>query len=508
MQASIDWLLDCSPRPVQLEALNRSYRGVRIQDAIDLSESLRKLPHYPNPAKGWGHFLEMRLGKTPVALNEFMLFKRDHGLKRLFVLSPNKYKFAGANEASQFGVDVPIFVWEASRRRDYEAFIRAHRGEAMLVVNYEALINNDNVIRFLSWVNQSTLMVADESAMIKNNKSLFFKNSLLLSKKVGATRSMTGLPTPQGPHDLWTQLRFARQLEGVNYYAFKNTYARLGGFQNRKVLGVKNEDRLRKLLDQCAFRARKKDWGVDNKVDYEIVELDMHKVQTAHYLEMERQFVTWVELSGGSESVSADMVITKRMKMQQIASGFIMSEERIPLPLMPFDKTPKFIDLKDRLDNYINGKMIVVAHYRYTVGNLMKYLRPYNPAFIVGGSMMEGSDVEEQKARFNNDPECKILIGQSQAMKYGHTLMGSDDDPCLSLCFFENNYSLDVRSQVEERPQGVGQKGPLHIWDYFSSGIERDIVKALQDKRDVATVIMVHHTSSTAPALPCPSSRA
>ena len=64
------WLLNCEPREVQLEALNRSY----FCDG--------------GPKRGWGHFMEMRLGKTPAALNEYLLLRRDTDIRRMLVIAP------------------------------------------------------------------------------------------------------------------------------------------------------------------------------------------------------------------------------------------------------------------------------------------------------------------------------------------------------------------------------------------------------------------------------------
>lgn len=435
----------------------------------------------------------MRVGKTPTALNEFMLFKRDYGLAKSFVLSPNKYKHTWGAEALKFGIDTPIHVFESGRRKDFAEFIRTSP-EGFVVANYEALGYEDNLDLFDDWIDDKTYMGADESVMMKNPNASFFKRAMVLSKSAAVTRPMTGLPSPQGPFDLWAQLRFARHLNGFNFHAFKHTYTKMGGFKNKKALGLKpdKEEDLHRLLSTCCFKARRVDWGTKIDSDYERVKLDMLPEQKRAYDEMEREFVLWLN---GTDSVAVDQVITKRMKMQQIASGFIIDEEGVVRDLVPFHKTPKFVDLFDRLQNHVPGKVIVIAHYTATIRKLAEALAVFAPSVICGEKHMRemGLDAESEKARFNTNPLCRVMIGQSQAIKYGHTLMGPPEDPCLSMAFFENNYSLDNRAQSEERPQGEGQQAAIHVWDYYSSGVERDVVKALQDKRDIADAIMGHY---------------
>lgn len=495
----IDWLLDCDPRPAQIEALSRSYKGLiwrnnKNQEAI----SPTPLPHSGRPAAGWGHFMEMRVGKTPTALNEFLLFKRDFGVKKKFMLSPNKYKHQWELEALKFGIDVPVHVFESSKRKNFVKFMREVGDEGMVVANYEALTYDTNTKLFAEWVDDRTYMGADESVMMKNPNSGFFKEALKLGKQAAVTRPMTGLPTPQAPYDLWSQLRFARKLDGFDFYSFKHTFTKMGGFKNKVPKGMKNEERLHELLVSSCFKARRVDWGTKIDSDYERVELEMRPEQKKAYKEMEQEFITWLE---NGDYVSAEQVITKRIKMQQISSGFIIDEDGNPQTLVPMKKTPKFADLFDRLENHITGKVIVIAHYTETINRLYEELERFNPSIIYGDIHMRklGKNAEEEKIKFNEDSKCKVIIGQSQAIKYGHTLMGSETSPCLSMAFFENNYSLDNRAQCEERPQGEGQQAAIHIWDYFSSDIEKDIVTALQTKSSVAQAIMGHYNKSLIP---------
>ena len=490
-----EWLLNCEPYPAQIEAINRSWYGVSYYD--ELKNKLTPpelLEHHPYPVIGWAHFMEMRVGKTPVALNEFMLFKKYAPLDvQALVFSPNRYKYEWAEEAKKFGVDVPIFVYESTHKKYFEQTLRGIRS-GFLVCNYEALTYVENRVILAEWVkSEPTMMIFDESAMVKNHKSGFFKHAQHLAKHAYMVRILSGLPAPQGPHDLWAQLRMIREIEGVAYEVFKHRFCRIirvGGF--KKVAGIKNGDGLNELLGKCSFRARRAVWGTKIDTDYEIVNIEMDPKQINHYTDMDKKFVVWLE---EGSNVTAEQVTTKRMKLQQISSGFIYDEERQFRPLMEFKNTPKFKDLLHRLQMCVSTKVMIVAHYKYTVSSLYESLKSYNPALMAGGVTMKklGLNLEKEKKRFNEDPECRVLIGQSMALKYGHTLMGTKDNPCISTCFFENTYSLDTRGQVEERNQGEGQQAAIHVWDYSSSDIEHDILTALQRKKSVVEAIMNYY---------------
>ena len=293
--------------------------------------------------------------------------------------------------------------------------------------------------------------------------------------------------SPYAPFDLWSQLRILDLLPPKlsNFYVFKHTFTKMGGWKGKQAIGIQNEERLNALLDERSFRAQKIDWGLTAGVDYELAELEMTPAQKKAYRQMEEEFVLWL---ASGEHVSAENAMTKYSKLQQIASGFVYDERGNTNQIMEFEKTPKFLDLKDRLDNYIPGKILVIAHHKATLRSLYKSLRGYSPSYIVGG--MSSQSVEDQKHRFNSDNSCRVMLGQAQAVKYGHTLVGTGESPCSSLCFFENNYNLDTRAQCEARPQGAHQKSQIHIWDYHSCEVEKRVMKALQKRQKISDVVM------------------
>ena len=491
----ISWLLDCEPRPAQIEALHRSYRGVVKKDHKDAEDNPRFLPHAGGPAGGWGHFMQMRVGKTPTVLNEFMLFKRDHGINKMLVVAPARYRDTWATEIQRFGVDVPAHVHAANNDKATRVFVKnSSREGAVLVANYQALVGQRGREMLGSFVDNRTMVVFDESVALKNPNGVPFRNGLVVAKECAIIRELTGLPAPQSPADLWSQLRMIRGIEGVNFFQFRNKFCVMGGFKGKQVLRkIKNAEALDELLDRHTFRAKRVDWGTMIDSDYDKIKVGMLPAQIKAYNEMEKHFVVWLD---SETSISVEQVITKHMKMQQIAAGFVYTQLGEIVELAPLEKTPKFLDLKERLDNELSCKVIVIAHYSHTVLSLHKALgASHNAAIITGQQHMKhlALNAEEEKHRFNNDPGCRVMIGQSTAIKYGHTLMGNAGDPCLAVCFFENNYNLDDRLQSEERPQGEGQQGSIYIWDYYTNRLEEDIVRSLQEKKEIAGVIMGHY---------------
>ena len=131
------------------------------------------------------------------------------------------------------------------------------------------------------------------------------------------------------------------------------------------------------------------------------------------------------------------------------------------------------------------GKCCVVYRHRAVLPILIKALAEYDPAWIKG--QMKPDEVEEQKSRFNNDPHCRVIFLQCDASKYGHTLcLQPEEDKCRTMLFFENSYSLDTRSQVEDRIHRRGQTGEYVLYiDLSGSDFDRRVIKALQRKENL-----------------------
>lgn len=453
----IDWLLSGTPRPVQLEVIRRSY---------------------PRPA--YAYFLEMRLGKTAALLNEFLLFKRDYGLQRLLVIAPNKYKRGWKSEAEKFGFKEKIFVFESSI-----GIIPINTN--IVIVNYEALRSEKHLKELKLWY--TDMIAFDESILAKNRNTHAFKRGLELSRNAKVVRILTGKPVVQGPHDLWSQLRLIKELNGFNYYAFRNWFCKMGGFMMKQVTGYREENRpqLQAILNSCSFIATRKEWGKELPTDYETRSSEILPIQAKHYKEMEQEFITYLR---SGQPVTADQVVTKHIKLQQISSGFLIDENKKIHQLVEPKELPKLIDLKESLENEVSHKALVICFYVHSVKTLLEQLNEYRPALIAGEILMHslGRRVEKEKHWFNNDPRCKVMIAQIQAVKYGHNLAANGE--CDTIFYYENTYSLDDRSQSEQRPQGEEQKVNLHVIDYASTKVERRIIRALQRKEKISDAIL------------------
>lgn len=435
---------------------------------------------------GFGFWMEMGLGKTYTALLEFMDLVKTREATRLVVICPNSFKSGWKTEIVKQGIECDPLIFESGN--NYGWWLRKKfEKPPVLIVNYEA-IRREHVQEFIYQFikGRGAYIVIDEGIQIKNNKSQQTKAVLEMAPHFSVVRDLTGKPQTQGPHDMWAQLRSIRvpEIQRMNFYVFRNTFCRMGGYMNKKVIGPQNAGLLASWIDPHVFRASKADWTDLPPKMYTIRDVPMTDSQRRQYRDMEEEFVTWLT---ETEFVTVDMALTKYVKLAQIQFGFLIDDNEDIHELVPPENNSRINVIKEILDE-VTGKIVVIYHHRYAGQVLLEGLIGYNPTFLRGG--MTPQEQEDHKWRFNNDPNCRVIVVQDTVGKYGHTLVGTPKDPCSTMVFAENTWSLDTRSQIEDRIHRHGQVGESCLYiDLVSSPLDRRIARALQEKQSIYEAI-------------------
>lgn len=435
--------------------------------------------------------MEQGLGKTGVAYADFLAHFMMEWCEIMVVVAPFYLMSEWELEAQKQGVKFPVYTWPQEIPRDQQppfAYImnveaaRAGRG-------YEFL---DKLLdKHKAWFG------IDESTLIKNFKSLAFTELMKLAQKVAMRRELSGLPMPHDVMDLWPQLRFLEQLSGVNPYAFRNRFAVMGGYMGKQVKGIKNEEQLHKIMDECTFRALKKDWAksLPPKI-YKERRFEMTKRQKEHYHEMEEDFITLVDQGNPETAVFADQVIHAMIKLQQISRGFIMDGEKVAQELVPIDKNPAIQTLKATLDA-TQGKTLIFTQYRHSTELLTEVLNAHYKSsggrvkMMIGG--MDKEEIRASKDEFNNDPAVRGFVLQVAVGHRGHTLLGSEGPTtrCSSTIFYENNYNYEHRAQGEDRNHRWGQDADcVDYTDFVCSKMDEKFIASFVKRQSLVDAVL------------------
>ncbi len=431
------------------------------------AEALKRAKH----RDGYGYLLDPGMGKTAVGASEFLNLLAENRVDMMIVFCPAFLRSNWQQELLKYGVPMPVVLSPDV----------PHEFPCVWVVHYEAIIAalGDRIFKMLK--TKMCYVFIDESTGVKNFQARRTKRLIEMCKEAEYVRIGTGTPMPQSVMDLWPQLRLIRELSGVNPYQFRNRYAVMGGYMGKKPVGIRNEDELRELLDSCCFRATKPDDAFPRS--YGILNYEMTTEQRKHYKDMMEELI--IELGDG-EQVYAEMVITKLLKLQQIACGFIIDNEGNARDLMTPEQNPRVRALLGHIED-VHGKVIIFTHHRHSTTMLRKVLP--GAEYLMGG--MAPEEMTERKDRFNGDPECRWLIGQASTTSRGHTLLGGPGaDRCHTTYFFENTYSLETRIQSEDRNRRIGQTDTVQYWDLVAAPIDMKVINALQSKRDLMKALI------------------
>lgn len=459
---------------------------------------------------GFAFFAEPGLGKTRMVLYEFH-FKVTRGLANvLFVVMPRPLRGGWRDEITELGLSYPIVMVDSYKQAAKE--LNELRGQPVIVIcHYEQVLTHGRALLEAMLERKRLVYTAlDESVRIKSHTSVIGDCLYLLCNskariKKGRTseiidldrlpaqykRVLSGTPAPQGPHDLWMQFRFLGMMNRWPYHGFRNMFCKMGGYMGKSVLGSQNLDTLRQRTGDFAFRAKKTDWtDLPEKLNALLREIEMTPVQRQMYLEILHDMV--IEL-GPDDFITADMAITVKTKLQQIASGWIYDNEHNVREIVPLDENPKLNEALEVI-NSVPGKILVFYFFKPT----RHYLAALSEKHGIGHTFLESglkdAELDRRKRQFNEDDDIKVAWCQTDAIKEGHTLLGTLRQPCHNTLFLENTYSLYARQQAEDRNHRHGQNYPVTYHDIASSKEDRAIIKALQRKAGMQEAILSEFT--------------
>jgi hypothetical protein len=421
----------------------------------------------------FGQFMQQGLGKTALNLNEFI---DAENVDLNIVIAPNSFMGDWPLAPAEWGLGfLKTGMWPRDPMPyDWDC--------GLYVVGHETLRGSkrarDELAKLMAA--RRCLFTIDESTGIKNPGAELTRYVLQIVKDADMVRELNGTPLVLNVMDYWAQLRVLGELNGVNPYQFRNRFAVMGGFMGRQIKGVKNEEELGKLIDGCAFRALTKDWRKDMPPQVPVMHhYEMTDNQRKHYDTMMDEFYAMI---GADDVVTADMVLTQRIKLQQISSCLLMDGDKVHW-IEPPKKNPKLRAICDLFD-YGNCKAIVPYLYKPSGAMLYDAFKEMGlkPAVIGGG--MKPDQIVEQKAMFNNDPDCRVIVGQTDTMSRGHTLLGqAGADRCDRTYYYENSLSLMHRQQMDFRNYRGAQDQTTYLYDFVGSPVEQLNIDILTGKK-------------------------
>lgn len=426
--------------------------------------------------------LEQGLGKTKVLLDTAAWLYCQEKITRLLVLAPNGVHSnwvrreipvhlpdVGSTETMEWG---ETSTTTNKFKRHYSSLVK-NKGLSIFCVNVEALSSPvpmpDSLLRTREFLQSGpSLVVIDESSRIKTPSTSRTKRVMQLGKLSKYRRIMTGTPVTQSPFDLFSQFKFLdpKIMGFSSYHAFRHQYgvferqvAMKGGRQygyETLIRYVRLDDLQKKIAPHSYRRTKAECLDLPPKI-YQRIPIKMSDRQKKLYETMKEEGLAEIPEEG--LELLAPLQIVRLMRCQQILGGYLPTEnpkdnddQVVQIP-GPNPKMEALIELVTEAPK----KTIVWARFRHEIKEIVARLRDVlrHPAIVELHGGVVGEARERSVDRFQEDPDCLVLVGQQQS-GIGVTLHKAE-----TVIYFSNTFSYEQRYQTEDRAHRIGLTHPV-----------------------------------------------
>jgi hypothetical protein len=302
-------------------------------------------------------------------------------------------------------------------------------------------------------------------------------------------RILTATPTGNGLENLYSQFRFlGRDILDVSTFAeYKGMFCvetAIPGTDFKKITGYRNVKYLNKRLAPWVFVAKKPEGLPPQHWVNHFV--GMSDEQWTAYGELKELYQT--ELRNG-HWVEAELSIVRMRRLQQIVAGHLSYEDENGKVARHQLDCPRLADTLDVIRG-APDKVIVWAEEHFEIVRLGQVLKEAGIGHELFYGMVRGQARTDAKTRFNQDPDCKVLVANSATGGTGYQLTG-DVAPVGDAIFYSHNWSRIIREQCEGRNHRPGAWAERVIYhDMLTRGtVDMTIRARVKKKGDVAELV-------------------
>ena len=383
-----------------------------------------------NTNKGFGLLFEMGCGKTRTAIAIAGAAYEKGAIQRVLVIAPTSVVSVWPKEIAEvadFKVTCKALLGTKQQRirmiEDLQAF--PFKALKVAVINYESTWRDGLFEKLQEY--DADLIICDESQRIKTHDAEQSKAIHKLGDQARYKLILSGTPVQNDAIDIWSQYRFLdASIFGRNFYQFRNRYAIMGGFNRKQIVGYKDLDGLIRKEHSIAFRITKEE-AIDLPEQTFIKrKVQLGKKEKDLYNQIKRS--SYAELSNG-DKITATTVLTRLLRLQQLAGGFLVTDDSDKPELV---NTAKLDALQDIIEDYVLGagkKLVIFARFIPEVTAIMK---------MIDKTFQKTRNIETSRTR--HFPHHRYLIVQELHR----------DDRVLDQVAF-NQFLLDLVGQLHTR---------------------------------------------------------
>ena len=285
--------------------------------------------------------------------------------------------------------------------------------------------------------------------------------------------AMSGTPLMNNPLDLYFPMKWLGY-ENHSFYQFKQHYCTLGGWGGSQVVGYKNLEEIRAMMDNIMLR-RLKTEVLDlpekiRKIEY----VDMTPKQNQIYKEVYNGVMSDLQKIKFSNNPLSMMI---RLRQATGWTGIISNT------VQESAKMERMIELVQEI--VASGqKAIIFSNWESITEVAKEKLKSYNPAYITGAT--KADERMKEVDRFQTDDKCRVIIGTIGAMGTGLTLTAAQN-----VIFLDSPWNMALKAQAEDRAHRIGTKGTVNIITLVCKNtIDERIEELVEKKGQIADALV------------------
>lgn len=355
-------------------------------------------------------------------------------------------------------------------------------------VNSEALTSVESVHKairaFVASCDGRVLLAVDESDDFRRPSAKRTTRVRHLARYCGMRRIMTGTSVLNSPLHAFSQFEILqREALGFRRFEdFKNRYARMG--LRRRRGGDRSYPVVEEYINQEELRERisrfssvvLRDEVRDMPALLEIARpVALSDAQRRVYTQLSEEWLQEMGVGGLPEEVPDAGV--RMLKLQQVLGGFVIDAHG---NVHSVDDSPPRLDAMEReVLGTLPGKSIVWCRFQEDIRRVVARLEGLG--LTVAQYHGQRKDRASDLQRFQEDPDCSVLVGQPQAGG-----RGLDMSVARLILWYSYSHDAISRNQASERATAIGGHDVAMVSLYVPGCVDIGTLDSIDDKEATA----------------------
>jgi len=454
---------------------------------LPLFDHQKKAINLSAQRQSYAWFLEMGLGKSAIGITNAGMLYKEGKLTGWLIIAPKGVHRQWLEEQIPLHMDpsikVNMILW---RGKDIDTRV-FNKSKVLNIfsINIDAIRTPDGrdyATDFLRKHSGKSMMLIDESHLIKNGTASRTRNAWNLGRIATYRRIMTGTPISRNIVDAWSQFMFLNpDILGHKYVGtFKARYTIMGGWEGRNIVGQKNTEEFYSIIAPHSYRLTKAEALKLPPKIYSKRVYELGPQVRRHYENLKNTFMT--EMNDGS-IVDVKSAIEMILRLQQVVCGYLPIGEG-EVEVISDERVQVLLDIVEQIE----GKIIIWARFIEDIKRIEAALKKAsNQKIVTYYGATKSKDREAAVNRFNYG-DARFFISNPAA---GGTGLNLQISGCTDVIYYSNDFDALHRWQSEDRVHRMGTVGAVNYYDLIARNtVDKMLLSNLQRKKNISSLTL------------------